>query len=59
VVLLQLSRIKPQTKGYTWKELWLQPGMQQKMAFPEINERRGPWSGEGSMITQPGGMPGH
>jgi hypothetical protein len=40
---------KAPTKEYTWRDPWLQLHMLQRMALWDINERRGPWSCEGSM----------
>jgi hypothetical protein len=43
----ELPGTKPLTKEYTWRNLWLQPHMYQRMALLGINGRRDPWSYEG------------
>jgi hypothetical protein len=46
----ELPGTNPPTKEYTWRDSWLQPHMQQRMALSGINDRRGFWSYEGLML---------
>jgi hypothetical protein len=47
--LPELPRIKPPTKEYIWRDLWLQLHVLQRMVLFGISGRGGPWSCEGLM----------
>jgi hypothetical protein len=53
----ELPGTKAPTKEDTWRDLWLQLHMYQRMALSDISGRRAHWSCEGSM-TQYMGVPG-